>query len=53
VFIEQWPNEWQQGLSKGKKRILRLEEIRKDSYGMEQILQQQDNELLEWWKSIA
>jgi hypothetical protein len=53
VFMEQWPNEWQQGLSKGKKRILRLEEIRKDSYGMEQILQQQDNELLEWWKSIA
>jgi len=53
VFMEQWPNEWQQGLSKGKQRILRLEEIRKDSYGMEQILQQQDNELLEWWKSIA
>jgi hypothetical protein len=51
TFAEQWPDLWQQSLVKGKQRILKLESIRKDQYGMNDILAK-DPELYDWWKNI-
>lgn len=51
TFQEQWPDAWEKGLSRGKYRMLHLESLRKDEYGLDQILQQ-DNEIYEWWKNI-
>lgn len=48
---EMWPGEYQTGLKKGKERILRLEEIRNDTYTMSDILEE-DPEIHEWWQSI-
>jgi len=52
TFAEQWPDQYQQALSRGKARILRLEAIRNDIYTMQDILQQ-DQEIYEWWQNIA
>ena len=52
TFAEQWPTEWQVGLVKGKQRILKLEEIRNDSYTLRDILSE-DNKMLEWYESIT
>jgi len=52
TFAEQWPDTYKSGLIKGKQRIQRLEEIRKDQYTMEDILAERP-EVLKWWKSIA
>jgi hypothetical protein len=51
TFEEQWPDTWQQGLIKGKQRILQLEQIRQDTYTMDDILKQ-DNKIYEWWQNI-
>jgi hypothetical protein len=51
TFQEQWPNEWEAGLRKGKQRILTLEKIRNDSYTMQDILKERQD-VYEWWKSI-
>ena len=51
TFQEQWPDTWQQGLVKGKRRILCLEQIRQDTYTIDDILEQ-DPEIYEWWQSI-
>ena len=51
TFAEQWPNEYQAGLKKGKVRIERLEQIRNDSYTMRDILSNRP-EVLKWWDSI-
>ena len=51
TFEQQWPDTWQAGLIKGKRRIQKLEEIRNDTYTMLDILQQ-DKEIYEWWNSI-
>jgi len=51
TFAEQWPNEYQAGLIKGKRRILELERIRKDVYTMRDILAKRP-QVLEWWDSI-
>ena len=51
TFEEQWPDQWQAGLVKGKKRILKLENIRSDSFTLDTILQE-DREIHEWWKNI-
>ena len=51
TFAEQWPNEYQAGLIKGKRRILELELIRKDAYTMRDILAKRP-QVLEWWDSI-
>lgn len=51
TFQEQWPNEWQAGVIKGKKRILELEKIRKDVYTMRDILSERPA-ILTWWDSI-
>lgn len=48
---EQWPDEYWAGMSEGKRRILKLEQIRNDSFTMADILQR-DREIYEWWQSI-
>jgi hypothetical protein len=51
TFAEQWPDEYEQGLVKGKQRMLTLEQIRNDDYTLKDILSA-DNEILEWYESI-
>ena len=51
TFQEQWPDEYEAGLRRGKQRILTLEKIRGDSYTMEDILKERQD-IYEWWKSI-
>jgi hypothetical protein len=51
TFSEQWPNEYKNGLAKGKARVLKLEQIRSQSITMREILSERP-EVLEWWDSI-
>jgi len=51
TFQEQWPDSYQAGLIQGKKRILQLEQIRKDLYTMSDILSERPD-ILEWWNQI-
>ena len=51
TFAEQWPAEYEAGLRKGKARILKLEQIRKDVYTMTDILAERPA-VLTWWNSI-
>ena len=51
TFAEQWPNEYQTALAKGKRRVLQLEQIRNDSFTMADILSER-TQVLEWWNSI-
>jgi hypothetical protein len=51
TFQEQWPQEWEQGLVRGKRHLLHLEKIRNDTYTMSDILAK-DPELHEWWQNI-
>jgi len=52
TFQEQWPETWQDGLAKGKARVLKLEKIRNDKFTMGDILSQ-DKETYGWWQSIT
>ena len=52
TFAEQWPNEFRAGLIRGKERILRLEQVRNDTYTLRDILSA-DKEILEWYESIV
>jgi hypothetical protein len=51
TFAEQWPDAFQQGLVKGKRRVLKLEQIRGDSYTLADILKE-DKEIYEWYQDI-
>lgn len=51
TFAEQWPDQWEHGLSYGKRRMLRLEKIRNTTYGLDKIYEQ-DTEIDKWWKAI-
>lgn len=51
TFQEQWPNEYQAAIAKGKARVLKLEQIRTQSITMTDILSQRPD-VLEWWISI-
>lgn len=51
TFQEQWPDTWRSGLKKGQQRILKLEQIRRDTYTMNDILRQ-DQEIYKWWTDI-
>ena len=51
TFAEQWPKEYQQGLAKGKARVLKLEQIRNDSFTLNDILKD-DADIYAWWQSI-
>ena len=48
---EQWPDEHQRGLRKGKRRVLTLENIRPNELCMRDILSL-DKETLTWWDGI-
>jgi hypothetical protein len=50
-FEEQWPDAWQQGLAKGKRRVLKLEKVRGDTLTLGDILKQ-DPEISEWYENI-
>ena len=52
TFEEQWPDTWQEGLVQGKRRVLQLEKIRKDTYTLENILEK-DPEIHAWYRSIS
>ena len=52
TFQEQWPDQYQQGLAKGKARVRKLESIRSQKITMEQILSQRPT-IYQWWCSIA
>ncbi len=52
TFAEQWPDQYQAGLRKGKARVLQLEQIRTQSVTMTDILGARP-EVLEWWMKIA
>ena len=51
TFEQQWPEQYTQALRKGKQRVLRLEQIRKDRFTMDDILQQ-DQQIYDWWQNI-
>jgi len=51
TFAEQWPDSYQEGLVKGKHRVLKLESIRDQKTTMNEILSARP-EVLEWWNSI-
>ena len=51
-FEEQWPDQYQAGLAKGKSRVLKLEQIRTQKVTMTDILGARP-EVLEWWMKIA
>ncbi|WP_353480090.1 twitch domain-containing radical SAM protein [Haliscomenobacter sp.] len=52
TFAEQWPDQYQEGLRKGKARVLQLEQIRTHSVTMTDILGPRPD-VLEWWMKIA
>jgi hypothetical protein len=51
TFAEQWPNEYQEALVRGKARVLKLEQIRTQPITMREILAERP-QVLEWWDSI-
>ena len=51
TFEEQWPDSWQVALAKGKQRVLKLEQIRGDSYTMADILQS-NKDIYDWYQAI-
>ena len=52
TFEEQWPDQYQAGLIKGKARTLTLEQIRTQPTTMAEILGARP-EILKWWNEIA
>lgn len=52
TFEEQWPDQYQEGLRKGKARVLKLEQIRTQSVTMTDILGSRPD-VLKWWMQIA
>ena len=52
TFEEQWPDTWSEGLARGKRRVLKLEQIRGDNFTMSDILKQ-DTEVYDWYQAIA
>jgi hypothetical protein len=52
TFAEQWPNDYVKGLAKGKARVLKLEQLRGDTYTLSDILSK-DKEIQEWYESIV
>jgi hypothetical protein len=52
TFEEQWPEQYQAGLVQGKRRMLKLEQIRQDTYTLADILKQ-DSEIYEWYQAIV
>jgi hypothetical protein len=51
TFAEQWPDTYKQGLIRGKRRVLRLEQIRSDAFTLKDILAE-NKDILDWYESI-
>lgn len=51
TFAEQWPEEYQTGLSRGKSRILQLESIRNDKFTLADILSD-NTDIKKWYDEI-
>jgi hypothetical protein len=51
TFAEQWPDTWKTALAAGKRRALKLEQIRNDKFTMADILAGRP-EILTWWNQI-
>jgi hypothetical protein len=51
TFQEQWPDSWQAALAKGKRRVLKLESIRGDTYTMADILRP-NQDIYDWYQAI-
>jgi hypothetical protein len=49
TFAEEWPNEYEEGLLKGKQRMEKIDNLRKTSYNINSILQK---DILYWWNTI-
>jgi hypothetical protein len=52
TFEEQWPDQYQAGLAKGRARVLKLEQIRTQSVTMTDILGARPD-VLKWWMQIG
>jgi hypothetical protein len=52
TFEEQWPGQYHTGLAKGKARVLKLEQIRQDTYTLRDILAGRPA-VQEWYDKIA
>jgi hypothetical protein len=52
TFEEQWPDQYQQGLTKGKQRLLKLESIRSCSVNIQSILDRRP-EVGKWFREIS
>jgi hypothetical protein len=52
TFEEQWPDQYQKALAKGRARVLQLEQIRTQSTTMTDILSARPD-VLKWWMNIA
>jgi hypothetical protein len=52
TFEEQWPNEYRQGLIKGKQRLLKLESIRSSPVNIQNILDRRP-EVGKWFREIS
>jgi hypothetical protein len=52
TFEEQWPNEYKQGLAKGRARVIQLEKIRTQKTTMSDILAARPA-VLKWWMENA
>lgn len=51
TFAEQWPDEYQAALARGKARVLKLERLREDSLTLADILSA-DKEIYDWYQAI-
>ena len=51
TFAEQWPDEYQAAIARGKARVLKLEQIRTQSVTMTDILSARPD-VLKWWMQI-
>jgi hypothetical protein len=52
TFAEQWPDQYIEALSRGKRRVLKLEQIRQDTYTLRDILAARPA-VQEWYDKIA
>ena len=52
TFEEQWPDQYREGIAKGRARILQLEQIRTQPITMTDILSARPD-VLEWWMNNA
>ena len=52
TFEEQWPDEYAEGIAKGKQRVLKLEEIRNQKTTFAEILSKRPD-VFKWWTEIA